>query len=162
MALLSRKEMDPKFQWDLKDIYPSVAAWEEAYKAAREAVKELSSLSGTLGESKEALKEGLDKIYAVTEPVELIYLYAMLMKSGDNSDPEAQALEGKAMNLYVALQTALSFVDPEILAIPEETLNAWMADPLLGEYRHILEDTARMRPHTLSAKEHIIKDLYLL
>ena len=72
MALLSRKEMDPKFQWDLKDIYPSVAAWEEAYKAAQEAVKELSSLSGRLGESKEALKEGLQRIYAVTEPVELI------------------------------------------------------------------------------------------
>lgn len=156
MALLSRKEMDPRFQWELRDIYPDVAAWEEAYKKSQAEVAELSALAGTLGKSKEALKEGLDQIYAVTEPVELIYLYAMLMKSGDNSDPEAQALEGKAMNLYVSLQTALSFVDPEILSIPEETLNAWMADPLLAEYRHILEDTARMRPHTLSAREEML------
>lgn len=153
MALLSRKEMDPQFQWKLSDIFPSQEAWEEAYKSAEQKVKALSELPGTLKASKESLKAGLDRIYQAIEPVNLLYVYASLNKSGDNGDPEAQALEGRAMNLYVQLSTAISFVDPEILSIPEDTLKAWIADPLLSEYRHILEDTDRMRRHTLSAVE---------
>lgn len=153
MALLSRKEMDPQFQWKLSDIFPSKEAWEEAYKSAEQKVKALAALPGTLKTSKESLKAGLDRIYQAIEPVNLLYVYASLNKSGDNGDPEAQALEGRAMNLYVQLSTAISFVDPEILSIPEDTLKTWIADPLLSEYRHILEDTDRMRRHTLSAAE---------
>lgn len=153
MALLSRREMDPQFQWKLSDIFPSQAAWEEAYKSAEEQVAALSRLPGTLKTSKESLKAGLDQIYRTIEPVSLLYVYASLNKSGDNGDPDAQTLEGRAMNLYVRLSTAISFVDPEILSIPAETLKTWIADPLLSEYRHILEDTDRMRRHTLSAVE---------
>lgn len=153
MALLPRKDMDPKFQWKLEDIFPSQEAWEAAYEKAQAGVEALSTLPGTLSVSKEQLRTGLDQIYAAAQPVERIYLYASLKKSGDNGDPEAQRLEGRAMNLYVSLSTALSFVDPEILSIPEETLDQWMADPLLADYRHILEDTARMRAHTLSYEQ---------
>lgn len=53
----------------------------------------------------------------------------------------------------VALSTALSFVDPEILSIPKETLDAWMALPELQEYHHILEDTDRQRPYSLPAAQ---------
>ncbi len=160
MALKNRNEMDPKFQWKLSDIFPDKAAWDQAYTEAQEAVKTLETLPGTLKTSKEALKEGLDKIYAVIEPVSLLYIYAMLYKSGDNGDPEAQKLEGRATNLYVELSTALSFMDPEILSIPQETLNEWMEDPMLVEYRHILEDTARARAHTLpEAQEKMLSQL---
>ena len=153
MALSARKDMDPRFMWKLTDIFPSQEAWEKAYEQAGKAVEGLSELPGTLKQSKEGLKAGLDRIYGTVEPVNLLYLYAMLKKSGDNGDPEAQTLEGRAMNLYVQLSTAISFVDPEILSIPEETLKAWINDPMLAEYRHILEDTDRMRAHTLSAVE---------
>ena len=159
MALLARKEMDPQYQWRLEDIYPSVEAWEAAYAETQQAVEALSDLPGTLCTSKESLKAGMDRIYQVMEPVELLYLYANLYKSGDNGDPEAQRLEGRAMNLYVAASAALSFVDPEILSIPEDTLRAWMEDPLLSEYRHILEDTDRMRAHTLDAAQERLLSL---
>jgi oligoendopeptidase F len=141
--------MDPAFQWKLEDIYPNQEAWEDAYEQARKGVEALKDLPGTLRVSKEGLRAGLDQVYAVLEPVSLLYTYANLKKSGDNGDPEAQRLEGRAMSLYVELSTALSFLDPEILSIPQETLTQWIQDPLLAEYRHILEDTDRMRDHTL-------------
>ena len=153
MALKNRKDMDPRFQWKLSDIFETPEAWEAAYAKAKKAVEELGTLEGTLKQSAESLKSGLDQIYAATEQVELVYLYASLSKSGDNGDPEAQRLEGRAMSLYVALSTALSFVDPEILSIPKETLDAWMALPELREYHHILEDTDRQRPYSLPAAQ---------
>ena len=153
MALKNRREMDPKFQWKLSDIFETQAAWEQAFQKAKEAVDTLGALEGTLKQSPQQLKAGLDQIYAATQQVELVYLYANLFKSGDNGDPEAQRLEGRAMSLYVALSTALSFVDPEILSIPKAELDAWLQLPELQEYRHILEDTDRMRPYSLPKEQ---------
>ena len=159
MALLNRKEMDPEYQWRLTDIYPSPEAWETAYTEAEQAVAALSALPGTLTSSPEALKQGLDQIYAAMEPVELLYHYAFLFKCGDNGDPEAQRLEGRAMRLYVNMSAALSFLDPEILSIPRETLTAWLEDPMLSGYRHILENTDRSRDHVLSAEQEKLLSL---
>ena len=153
MALKNRREMDPKFQWKLSDIFETQAAWEQAFQNAKKAVDTLGALEGTLKQSPQQLKAGLDQIYAATRQVELVYLYANLFKSGDNGDPEAQRLEGRAMSLYVALSTALSFVDPEILSIPKAELDAWLRLPELQEYRHILEDTDRMRPYSLPKEQ---------
>lgn len=153
MALKDRREMDPKFQWKLSDIFETQAAWEQAFQNAKKAVDTLGALEGTLKQSPQQLKAGLDQIYAATQQVELVYLYANLFKSGDNGDPEAQRLEGRAMSLYVALSTALSFVDPEILSIPKAGLDAWLQLPELQEYRHILEDTDRMRPYSLPKEQ---------
>ncbi len=153
MALKNRREMDPKFQWKLSDIFETQAAWEQAFQNAKKAVDTLGALEGTLKQSPQQLKAGLDQIYAATRQVELVYLYANLFKSGDNGDPEAQRLEGRAMSLYVALSTALSFVDPEILSIPKAELDAWLQLPELQEYRHILEDTDRMRPYSLPKEQ---------
>ena len=152
MEYKARNEMDPRFQWDMSHIYADKAAWEEAYAKAEALVAELPALEGTLGASVDSLKNGLDKLYEAAEAVELVYLYAMLSKSGDNGDPENQNMDGRAMNLYGAFSTAVSFFDPEVLSIDEATLNGYMNAPALTGYRHILEDTARGRAHTLDAK----------
>ena len=78
MALKNRKDMDPRFQWKLSDIFETPEAWEAAYAKAKKAVEELGALEGTLKQSAESLKSGLDQIYAATEQVELVYLYASL------------------------------------------------------------------------------------
>lgn len=153
MALKSRSEMNPEFQWKLEDIYPSQDAWEQAYAKAQEDVTSLGSLAGTLKTSKEALKDGMDRIYGVMEQVNLLYIYAMLSASGDNGDPNAQNLEGRATTLYTQLSAALSFRDPEILTIPEETLTQWLTWEGLQEYKFILGDITRSRAHTLPEEQ---------
>ncbi len=152
MEYKSRNEMNPTYMWDMRHIYESPEAWEAAYKEAEALVSELPALQGSLGASVEALKNGLDKLFAASEKVELVYLYASLCKSGDNGDPVNQNMEGKATNLYVSFSTAVSFFDPEILSIDEAVLNSYIENPMLAGYRHILEDTARGRAHTLDAK----------
>ena len=150
MELKKREEMDPKFQWDLTGIYPSRADWEEAREAAAEKVKALASLRGTLTESPQALRKAYDQVYETLYETELVYLYASLQKNGDNGNSEYQEMEGMAMSLYVALQAQLAFFDPELLSMPEETLQQLLQSEALAPYRHILEDTARAKPHTLS------------
>ena len=152
MEVKLRKEMDPKYQWDLTPIYESEAAWEADYAKAEQAIKALADLPGTLSKSGAALADGLKRIYAAAEKVERVYSYAFLMKSGDNGDPRCQEMEARAVRLFVSLEMATAFVNPEILSIPEQSLKAWLESDALKTYRHMAEDIMRGKPHTLDAQ----------
>ena len=149
MELKARKDMDSAYQWDLSPVFANKEAWEKAYEEQKAAVGKLSDFAGTLAQSADQLKLALDTVYETIHQVDRIYRYASLLKNSDNGDAEYQKMEGMAMNLYVTVGTACAFLDPEILAMPEETLKAYMEDPKLASYRHILEDTNRSRAHTL-------------
>ena len=152
MEVKLRKEMDPKYQWDLTPIYESGAAWEADYAKAEQAIKALADLPGTLSQSGAALADGLRRIYAAAEKVERVYSYAFLMKSGDNGDPRCQEMEARAVRLFVSLEMATAFVNPEILSIPEQSLKTWLESDALKTYRHMAEDIMRGKPHTLDAQ----------
>ena len=150
---MKRNEMDPRFQWNLKDIYESNAAWEKALQSVEEKVKEIPAIAGTLGKSAQSLKNGLDRLYAAAEEMERVYVYTMLYSSGDNGDAEAQEMEAKATRVYVEFSTNTAFLNPEILAIDPDTLNEWMQGEDLRLYRHMIEDIVRARPHILSEEQ---------
>jgi len=152
MALQNRSEAQERYTWNFKDIFESDEAWEAAYAKAEEALGEIPALQGTLSESAERMKHALDVITETERQVALVYLYAMLRKNVDNGDPTYQALAGRSMNLIVKLSTCAAFVSPEILTIPAEKLAEMMENPILATYRHMLEDTDRMRAHTLDEK----------
>lgn len=149
MELKVRKDMNPQYMWDFSHIFPNKQAWETAYQVVWADIDTLTALEGTLGASAQSLKNALDQVFAVSEKAELTYLYAFLHKSGDNGDAEYQAMEDRCIRLVTKLETALAFLTPELLSIPEATLHAFMADESLKTYRHYLEDTTRARAHTL-------------
>ncbi len=149
MELKVRKDMNPQYMWDFSHIFPNKQAWETSYQAVWADIDTLTALEGTLGESAQSLKNALDQVFAVSEKAELTYLYASLHKSGDNGDAEYQAMEDRCIRLVTKLETALAFLTPELLSIPEATLHAFMADESLKTYRHYVEDTTRARAHTL-------------
>ena len=148
----TRKEMNPEFCWNLKDIFEDEKAWEQALEAATAAVAEIPAIYGQL-DSAAALKAGLDKVFAAAEQTERVYVYAMLYSSGDNGDPKAQEMDARASRLYVEFSTAIAPLKPMVLAIDPETLDAYIQDPQLALYRHLLEDICRARKHTLSERE---------
>ena len=149
----TRSEMNPAFCWDLSDIFEDIPAWERALKAAAEQVSAVPAIAGTLGKSAEDLKAGLDRYFAAAEQAERVYIYAMLHASGDNGDAVAQDMEARATRLFVDFSTAGAFLNPELLSIDPEKLNAWMERPELKVYRHMIEDVCRARAHTLSEAE---------
>ena len=148
-----RCEMNPEFMWDLSDIYPDLQAWEFALKEAAALVAEIPSVAGTLGESAEALKNGLNKLFAAAERAEKVYIYSMLYSSGDNGDALAQDMEERATRLFVEFSTVSAFLNPEILSIDPEKLNTWMQAENMQVYRHVIGDICRARAHTLTEGE---------
>ncbi|MBR6767608.1 MAG: oligoendopeptidase F [Clostridia bacterium] len=152
MESKARNMMNPEYMWDLTPMYENDDMWEKDLREAEALIATLGDIPGTLGASAESLKNGLDRIYAAERKIEKAYIYAFLRKSGDNGDARCQEMEARCISQIVALQTAAAFGDPEILAIDEEKLNAYMQDESLKVYRHKIEDIVRARAHTLDAK----------
>ena len=163
MALKLRSEAEERFTWDFSDIYADDAAWEAAYNEIDAVIPEIAAIQGTLSESADSMKAGLDKMNAVSEKAERVYIYSMLRLNADNGDAKYQAMNGKARMLLVKLASVCAFVDPEILSMDEEKLAEIMKDPKVATYRHMLEDTNRNRPYIKSAKiEQMERELTLL
>lgn len=152
MELKNRKDMDQKYTWNLTHIFADKQQWEVAYREAEELTNKLEELKGTLGASAIALQNALDAVSLAMQKVELVSVYAFLQKSGDNGDPEYQNMESRGRSLSVRFGTISSFVDPEILSIPEDKLREYMEAEGLKTYKQYIADVTRMREHTLDAE----------
>ncbi|MBQ5991810.1 MAG: oligoendopeptidase F [Clostridia bacterium] len=148
----ARKDMDPKFQWDFTHMYASDEVWEAELNRCVADLPKIAAIEGTLGTSREAFKAGIDTVYEIGQRLEKAYIYAMLHLSADGSDPKHQEMNGRATSAYVQFSSALAFMDPEILAIPEETLNAFLAPEEMKPYHFYIENLTRSRAHTLDAQ----------
>ena len=157
----TRKEMDPKYQWDFTHMYASDAVWEaELDRCVKEDLGRIAAIEGTLGASREAFKAGIDTVYEISERLEKLYIYANLHRTADGSEPKHQEMDQKAMNAYVRFSSAVAFLEPEILAIPEETLNAFLAPDEMKSYRFMIRNITRTRAHCLDAqRERMLAEL---
>lgn len=152
MELKLRKDMNPEFMWDVSHIFTDAAAWEAAFDEVAKVLPTLESFSGTLSTSAEHLKTALDTLFAEELKLELVYIYAMLCKSADGGDSEAQTMTAKASSLYSKFSSAVSFFTPEILSMEESKIEEFLQTGLLDNYRHYLDDLTRGRKYTLDAQ----------
>ena len=150
--LKARKDMDKRYMWDLTQIYKTNEDWEKAFEELQASIPDVGKYSGTMG-TPEGARAALDGFYDLVYKSMLMYLYAELNKSGDNGDPEYQAMNERAMMLLVQLNTAASYITPELATLPTETLQAYLHAPELELYRHQIADIIRVRKHVLSPEQ---------
>ena len=149
----TRAEIDAAFRWDLGDIYESDAAWEADFSAAQALVQAFPAHAGKLHESADALFAALSDESRLAYATEKLYNYAHLKKDEDNGNVTYQGMTDRALQLYVLASATGSFVLPEILSIPAETLREWAKQERFQPFRFRLSDVDRRREHTLSSAE---------
>ncbi len=148
----ARKDMDPKYQWDFTHLYASDEVWEAELNRCVKDMDRIAAIEGTLGTSREAFKAGIDTVYEISQRMERLYIYANLHRCADGSETKHQEMDGKATSAYVRFSMMVAFMEPEILAIPEETLKAFLAPDEMKTYRFMVEDITRKREHCLDAQ----------
>ena len=126
-----RSEIEDKYKWDLTHIYASDEAWEKDYDAVTAEVGTLAAFDGHVAEDP---KKAITEVNRMYERIMPVFDYAFLRKETDNTDSTAQALKDKAMRLYVTAMTNTSFLEPELLEMKEEDLQALMDDPEMKDY----------------------------
>jgi oligoendopeptidase F len=133
------------------------------YKSREEWVKEFDEASalpemapgwrGRLCESPETLAHVLDFVQSARRTVEKLYVYAHLLQDQDLSDTEGVESFEKAASLHSRLSAETSYLAPEVLAIPQDTMTRWLSLDILKPHRVMLDEILRARPHTLEPSE---------
>lgn len=151
-TLKDRSEIDSQYKWDLTRLYKDDAAWEQDLAGLSRQVQTVAAFAGHLKEAK-TIREYLDASVALSRTLSNLYCYASMRRSEDTRAEAAQSMYARISAAYAGAVAALSFAEPEILALPEETLQEIQKDDCLQEYRFVLENLVRQKPHALSAPE---------
>jgi oligoendopeptidase F len=150
-----RSEIAAEHRWKLEDLFSSQSHWDKEYEAAKSLNKEIAKFQGKLNDPQQ-IKACFEKEDELSLHVERLYVYANMRHHEDTAEPEFQALSDKAKKLSVETGEATSFIMPEVLALPVETLDAYINDPSLSLYRHTLEEMKRQKAHILSKNEEAL------
>ncbi|MBO4872583.1 MAG: oligoendopeptidase F [Lachnospiraceae bacterium] len=151
MSIPKRSEVPVEFTWDLSPIFENDAAWEDGLKALGQYPGKIAAFQGHLGDNAATLLSFLK----LSDEIELlggrVYGYASLSADVDLADARHQAMLGKARSCLIGLYRAAAFQSPEIMAIPQEKLDAFLAEePALKEYGRSLYQIRRKAAHILS------------
>ena len=158
---LTRAEVARETTWDLADLFATRAAWLAALADVERSVASVAQYQGRLATGPAVLLACLDARDDVLAALDRAETFAGLREAEDGGDPDRQADQSTAAALGARVRAALTFVDTEILALPEGTLAAWLRDePALAAYRPTLDRLAALKPHRLSAEtEHVLASL---
>ena len=142
--------------WDLSKLFVDDAAWNEALAEYEKMAERIPSFQGTLGRSAESLVDYLDFSRDFGILGERLYYYADLRQTEDEGAGEARTMCGKIVMASAKAQAASAWDRPEILAIPEQDMEAFLAHPRMTDYRIYLQRILRYRPHILTDREERI------
>ena len=139
--------------WAVEDLYPSTKRVWKAAKRFETMLEKFSSYKGTLDASAQQFYEALEAYSAVGKLFERIYVYANEKLHEDMGNPVQQKLAGETDVLRNRYGAMISWIEPEIVRIPEVILEKFYEDePRLLKYRIFLQRILQAKAHTLSSE----------
>ena len=149
-----RSEIPAESRWDLGTMYESTDKWEADYKKVQELMPKFLEFQGRLGESAETLLAALRQQEELEGVFSDVYVYSHMRSHEDTANTTNQGLSDRANSLAAEVYSALAFVAPELLELPDATLEGFLAEnEELGLYRKFFERLLREKPHVLSLEE---------
>lgn len=157
-SIPERKDTDPRFHWHIEDYFKTDADWETAFSTVEAALPDLSAFSGTLADSADSLLACLKKNEALSLQLDHVYTYAAMRMHEDSSNAFYQGMASRAEMLLIRYSAAISFLTPEIIAIPAEKLAAFRKEKAadFAIYDHFFHTLLRQKAHTLTPAEETL------
>ncbi|MCR8641580.1 oligoendopeptidase F [Paenibacillus sp. N1-5-1-14] len=150
---LLRSEVPIEATWNLTDLFTSDEAWKMELSSIQDDLSSVTQYQGTLHKGPEQLYACLQASDTITVRAVRAATYASLKQSGDSTNPDNQANSGLAGDAMSKMSAALSFVNSEILELPEGTIGRYLAElPELTIFQKKLNDLLEHKPHKLSAE----------
>ena len=148
---MERKDVENKYKWKVEDIFPSDEAWEKSFSETEKMI-DFSEFEGKLGD-RQIMVRFTQKDQETSKKLERLHLYAHMRHDEDTRIAKYTAMQSRAMSLIVKYSSAIAFVQPELTALPEETLRAYACDPELKDYDYFFRQLIKDKPHILSSQE---------
>ncbi|MGI8188778.1 oligoendopeptidase F [Staphylococcus epidermidis] len=143
-----REEVPVKETWDLKDLFTSDQAF---YQILEQVVQMSLDFNHTYYQKLnniETIEKALDEYERILIEIDRLYNYPELRLSVDMSNEEAQKVNAKLNTTSGKLAGLLSFVDSEILELPDEIISELRSQT---KYPHFIKQLQDRKPYQLSA-----------
>src|SRR5262245_51663190 len=151
--LPARDRIPARYTWDLSAICADWNAWQESYAQLDAAITAFTKFQGTLASGAEALLTAFTAMDTMGALSYRVWYFASLHYDEDQRDNDVNARRQQVQILFARQQQAASWFNPELLAIPLETIRGWMdRDPALGVYRFAIESLFHEQEHVLDEK----------
>ena len=149
----SRDQIPERYRWDLSSICLDWEEWGRASRRLEEAIDAFARLRGTLGNGPSDLLAALRAMDEVGALSYRVWYYAALHYDEDQRSNEANARRQQVQIVFARQQQASAWFNPEVLAIPLETIRQWMeADDALAVYRFAVESLFHEQQHVLDER----------
>src|SRR3954470_3094335 len=136
--------------WDLDSLFKSDAEWESAFADWSAKIPGFAKFKGRLADSAQILADALKFDADIDRQGERLGVYAFLKTAEDQGNSDYQRMKGRYQHAATQAGEAASFIRPEIMSIPPETVDRYLESAELAEWKLALERPLRYRPHTLS------------
>lgn len=149
----NREEIEKEHTWAIEDMFASDEEWKKEYEQLKSCLPALAAYKGTLGGGAEKLFGCLNAVYDAKWHMERLYVYANQKYHENTGNAVYQDLAGQAQTLEIALESAISYLTPEIMELPEETIEEYKRKISgLELYDLLLKRIRRQKAHILSGE----------
>lgn len=151
--IFAQQDIDLKYKWDLTHIYESDQKWEQDFNWVESQIPLYKTFKGKLSNSPQDLLAVLKFDESIGIVLGKLELYAQLSGDLDLRNTHYQAYNKKITMLFSKVKEASAFIIPEILQIPQETLNSWLDNVEdLKLYKQFFDNILRNKSHVLSTE----------
>ncbi|TES28032.1 oligoendopeptidase F [Staphylococcus epidermidis] len=143
-----REEVPVKETWDLKDLFTSDQAFYQTFEQVVQMSLDFNHTYYQKLNNIEIIEKALDEYERILIEIDRLYNYPELRLSVDTSNEEAQKVNAKLNTTSGKLAGLLSFVDSEILELPDEIISELRSQT---KYPHFIKQLQDRKPYQLSA-----------
>ncbi|MDF2577167.1 MAG: yjbG [Chlamydiales bacterium] len=158
-----RTDVLPNNTWNVNALYGNWDVWDKEYaelcqsQSGQKVWPQLEALRHTFAKKGENVKLALDLYFSLDRIISKLYTYAHLRHDEDITHDLHKQKFQKISSLYHLFAQESSWIQPELLTLSKQTLEDYIKDPLLKEYKFYLEKVCHLKEHSLSAeKEELV------
>lgn len=152
-SLPERLQIPERYTWKLADICRDWTEWQALYDELADGIERLRQFEGTLARGAGELLAAFKAQDAVGTLMYRVWYFASLQYDQDQRDNDVNARRQQVQILFAKHQQALCWFNPELLAVPAETVRRWMdGDAELAVYRFAIESLWHEQEHVLDAQ----------
>ena len=156
MGQITREELPEELTWDLTSVFESDDAYQKAFDQLIAELPNLADYQGHLADSAESLLAGLEEDLRIERAFEKLFVYAHQKFDQDTANSKYAGMNVQVQDLLAQVSSATAFFQPEVLAMDETKLSAYLQQPELKPYQHFFDVLLSEKEHTLPADQEAL------
>ena len=151
--ICTRAEQRVEDTWDLSTLYVSDEAYDKETQVLKDLIQNFKGLQGSLGKGAESFLHVLSSYEKMIQIYRRQTVYSNQRYHQDTTNAFYQKMSGENQIVGIDLDECMSWLEPELLELDEETLASYYKEvPELEDYRRFIYQIVRRKDHVLDVK----------